>query len=152
MDFKEIKRLVELVETAGISHLNLDENGTKIEIKKEVSSTTSVVLPQNVPATPAVAPIAPAATPVQAAPEQQADNLIDIKAQMVGTYYHSPTPDSPPFVKVGDKIDKGSVLCIIEAMKLFNEIESEESGEIAEICVVNEQAVEFGQTLFRIKK
>ena len=79
-------------------------------------------------------------------------NLTEIKAQMVGTFYQSANPESPAFVKVGDKIEKGKVICIIEAMKLFNEIEAEEDGVIEEICVPNESAVEYGQTLFLIKK
>ena len=152
MDFKDIKRLVELVESSTINHLSLDEDGTKIEIKKESVSTTSVVLPQHIQPAP-VAPVA-AAAPTPTSPTDSAapvdDNLTDIKAEMVGTFYQSPTPDSPAFVKVGDRIEKGTVLCVIEAMKLFNEIESEVSGVIKEICVNNEQAIEFGQTLFRI--
>ena len=71
---------------------------------------------------------------------------------MVGTFYQSSSPDSPAFVNVGDKVKKGSVLCVIEAMKLFNEIESEDSGTIEKICVSNEQAIEFGQTLFLLRK
>ena len=153
MEYKELKKLVELVENAAITHLSIDENGTKIEIKKEIQETNSVVLPQAAVATPVAQP------PVVAPVEQQEpaakikdNNLIEIKAQMVGTFYHSANPDSDPFVKVGDSIKKGSIICIIEAMKLFNEIEAEEEGIIEEICVANEAAVEYGQTLFLIKK
>ena len=153
MDFNEIKKLIELVENASISHLSLDENGTKIEIKKEFAQTTSVVLPQHAPiASPAQAPIAVPKTSVENKIEEEDDNTVNITAQMVGTYYNSPSPDAPPFVKVGDKIEKGKVICIIEAMKLFNEIESDISGIVKEICVNNEQAVEFGQILFKLHK
>tara|TARA_B100001989_G_C24111280_1_gene256449 strand:- start:39 stop:500 length:462 start_codon:yes stop_codon:yes gene_type:complete len=152
MDFKEIKRLVELVEEASISHLSLDENGTKIEIKKEISGTTSVVMPQAIQPQPVIPNQAPAAPAAEAPAPKVDSNLIEIKAQMVGTYYNSPNPESPPFLNVGDRIEKGQVLCIIEAMKLFNEIESEESGIVKEICVSNEQSVEFGKVLFRISK
>lgn len=153
MEYKELKKLVELVENAAITHLSIDENGTKIEIKKEIQETNSVVLPQAAVATPVVQP--PVAAPVEQqepAAKPRDNNLIEIKAQMVGTFYHSANPDSAPFVKVGDSIKKGSIICIIEAMKLFNEIEAEEEGVIEEICVANEAAVEYGQTLFLIKK
>ena len=150
MDFNEIKKLIELVENASISHLSLDENGTKIEIKKEIAQTTSVVLPQSAQVAPQ-AQAAPITTPENNTQEND-DNTINITAQMVGTYYNSPSPDAPPFIKVGDKIEKGKVICIIEAMKLFNEIESDISGVVKEICVSNEQAVEFGQILFKLHK
>ena len=151
MDYKELKRLVELVENAGISHLSIDENGSKIEIKKELASQTSVVVPQ---APTVAAPQITAAPADNSASEAPASdpNVIEIKAQMVGTYYQSSSPDSPAFVNVGDKVKKGSVLCVIEAMKLFNEIESEHSGTIEKVCVSNEQAIEFGQTLFLLRK
>ncbi len=148
MDFKELKKLVDLVENAGISHLSIDENGTKIEIKKEISSSQTVTIPQ-VPM-----PVVPAATQVDSAEKPKAldENIIEIKAQMVGTFYSAASPDAAPFVKVGDKVSSGSVLCVIEAMKLFNEIECEHQGTIEEICVTNEQPVEFGQTLFLLRK
>ncbi len=151
MDYKELKRLVELVENAGISHLSIDENGSKIEIKKELASQTSVVVPQ---APTVAAPQITAAPADNSASEAPASdpNVIEIKAQMVGTFYQSSSPDSPAFVNVGDKVKKGSVLCVIEAMKLFNEIESEHSGTIEKVCVSNEQAIEFGQTLFLLRK
>ena len=154
MDFKEIKKLVELVEEAKISHLALEEEGVKIEIKKELGAqNTTMVLPA------ANAPVAaPVAAPVQnndnsAAPQAESvdSGLIEVKAQMVGTYYDAANPDSAPFVKVGDSISSGQVLCIIEAMKLFNEIESEVSGTIEKICVKVGDSVEFGQTLFLVK-
>tara|TARA_Y100001970_G_scaffold221109_1_gene271698 strand:+ start:571 stop:1035 length:465 start_codon:yes stop_codon:yes gene_type:complete len=153
MEYKELKKLVELVENAAITHLSIDENGTKIEIKKEIQETNSVVLPQPAVAAPIVQNTVQAPVETQETKEApKNNNLIEIKAQMVGTFYHSANPDSPPFVKVGDTIKKGSIICIIEAMKLFNEIESEEEGVIEEICVANEAAVEYGQTLFLIKK
>lgn len=155
MDFKELKRLVDLVEKANVSHLSIDENGTKIEIKKELNTINqSVVLPQQ-----AFQPVqAPAQAPVEApVAKKQAEpikdeNLIEFKAQMVGTYYSASSPDSPAFVKVGDSVSEGTTLCVIEAMKLFNEIESDFSGTIEQICVKNEEAVEYGQTLFLIRK
>ena len=156
MEYKELKKLVELVENAAITHLSIDENGTKIEIKKEIQETNSVVLPQAPMPNAFVsapAPTAQAPQPSQeTAPAPVNSNLTEITAQMVGTFYQSSSPDSPPFVKVGDRIEKGKVICIIEAMKLFNEIEAEEDGVVEQICVENETAVEYGQPLFLIKK
>ena len=151
MDFKELEKLVSLVENAGISHLSIDENGTKIEIKKEASPSYQMTLPAQ-PA--AQAPVqAPAqAAPAAAEPAVKDDNLIEIKAQMVGTFYSASSPESPAFVKVGDTVSPGQTVCVIEAMKLFNEIESEVAGVVEQICVSNEQAVEFGQTLFILRK
>lgn len=150
MDLKEIKRLVQLVEEANISHLSIDSDGTKIEIKKELGQAT---FPQHyqthaihhAPAAPALAPVA-AETPV----DSEA-NLTPIKAQMVGTFYASPSPDAPQYVKVGDRIKEGQVICIIEAMKLFNEIEADHSGVVEKICVSSGNAVEFGQLLFLVR-
>lgn len=154
MEYKELKKLVELVENAAITHLSIDENGTKIEIKKEIQETNSVVLPQAAMPNAFVSAPAPTAQAQQPSPETAPVNLnlTEITAQMVGTFYHSSSPDSPPFVKVGDRIEKGKVICIIEAMKLFNEIEAEEDGVVEQICVENETAVEYGQPLFLIKK
>ena len=126
MDLKEIKRLVQLVESAQISHLSIEENGKKIEIKKEVTVAqapvhTTVALPQQFAQAPQALP-APTETP--ATPKANDPNLVTIKAQMVGTFYASPSPDADPYVRVGDRIQAGQVVCIIEAMKLFNEIES----------------------------
>jgi acetyl-CoA carboxylase biotin carboxyl carrier protein len=158
MDFKEIKKLVELVEDAQISHLGLEEDGVKIEIKKEYNSAaaqTNMIIPA---ANPGVQPIAfPATHPVASAPvdnlaaDDQSSNLIEVKAQMVGTFYDAPNPESGPFVKEGDSIKTGQVLCIIEAMKLFNEIESEVNGVVEKVCVKVGSSVEFGQVLFLVK-
>lgn len=150
MDIKEIKRLIGLVEDADISHLSIEQDGVKIKIKKElISNVASVVVPQ-APVAAAPAPVAPAAAPAAPAPDDTA-GLTPIKAQMVGTFYSSPNPESPAFVKVGDAISNGQVICIIEAMKLFNEIESEVSGVIEKVCVSNGDPVEFGQTLFYVR-
>ena len=152
MDFKELEKLVALVENAGISHLSIDENGTKIEIKKEVSPSYQMTLPAQAPVAQQLVAPAPVATNEPAAPAAKDENLIEVKAQMVGTFYTASSPDAAPFVKVGDSVSSGQVICVIEAMKLFNEIESEVSGVVEQICVSNEQSVEFGQTLFILRK
>lgn len=152
MNIKEIKKLVTLVEEANVSHLSIEHEGTKIEIKKEIQTAPQ----QIVTSIPAAAPVAmptqeaPAAA-AAAAPAESSSKYTEIKAQMVGTFYSASDPESPPFVKAGDTIKQGQVLCIIEAMKLFNEIESENDGEVVEVCVQNGDAVEFGQVLFRLK-
>lgn len=146
MDFKEIKRLINIVEAAKISHFSIETDGMKIEVKKEfsVAPSTQVFVPQTevpvtaVTVTPAVAP-------------SEEDGLVEIKSEMVGTFYASPSPDSDPFIKVGDSISTGKVVCIIEAMKLFNEIISEVSGTVEKVCVSAGDAIEFGQTLFLVR-
>ena len=151
MDIKHIKQLVKLVEEANISHLSLEVGDDKIKIKKELSvAPTSVVIPQAGPvATPA--PVATSATTSEAPAPADDPNLVPIKSQMVGTFYSSPNPESAPYVKVGDSIKINQVICIIEAMKLFNEIESDISGKIEKICVDNGTPVEFGQDLFLVR-
>ena len=151
MDIKNIKRLVELVENADISHLSIEEDGIKIKIKKELGGSI-VPSPMSLPI-PQVATSVATAEPVSVVaetPVSETEGLTPITAQMVGTFYASPNPESPPFVKPGDTISNGQTLCIIEAMKLFNEIESEVSGKIVKILVEDSSPVEFEQPLFLI--
>ena len=151
MDFKAIKKLIDLVQDSGISELSIEENDTKIEIKKGPSGQhVTVPIQAEAPAAlpMAAAPVAPAA---EVKPEND-PNIIEIKAQMVGTFYTSASPEAAAYVKVGSSISEGQILCIIEAMKLFNEIESEISGTIEKICLNTGDSVEFGQTLFLVKK
>ena len=161
MDLKKIKQLINLVEEAEISHFSIEENvtdgkGMKIEIKKEAQGVAVETMPQQItlpsnPVTPVAAAPAPVNNDSQEAKPASDSNLIEIKAEMVGTFYRSSGPDAAAFVSVGDTITKGKVICIIEAMKLFNEIESDMDGTITEICVENETPVEFGQVLFKVK-
>ncbi|MGC6367786.1 MAG: acetyl-CoA carboxylase biotin carboxyl carrier protein [Candidatus Marinamargulisbacteria bacterium] len=157
MDFKKIKKLVSLVETSDISSLSVEEDNLKVEIKREgpAQIIQSSVPAQTIQAAPA-APPAPVASESPAAPATPtADDtagLIEIKSPMVGTFYSSPNPESPAFVEVGKTIKKGDVVCIIEAMKLFNEIEAEIEGTIEKVCLENSAPVEFGQTLFLVRK
>ena len=149
MDLKEIKRLVNLVENAKISHLSIEQDGIKIEVKKELSHNGANMAPVS-----AVSAIVPQAVAPEAAAEKKEEedkNLTPLTAQMVGTFYGSPNPDAKPYVKVGDRITKGQTVCIIEAMKLFNEIESDYSGVVEKICTENGAPVEYGQTLFLVR-
>jgi len=153
MDLKEVKRVIQMVEEAQISHLTLEMQGIKIEVKKEFGQTVvshHVPVAAHYPQQQAVAQPSPVAVEAQAEAKRD-DKLVAIKAQMVGTFYTSSKPGADPFVKAGDRISQGQVVCIIEAMKLFNEIESEYNGVIEKMCVENGTPIEYGQELFLIR-
>ncbi len=149
MDFNEIRQLIDIVNSSDLQETIVEEkDGFKIILRRS-SATASQLVPVSAPALQALAPAPPAAlTTVNAEP---ASDLVESRSPIVGTFYQSSSPDSPPFVAINDTIKKGDVLCIIEAMKLMNEIEAEVSGTIVEILVENGQAVEYDQPLFRIK-
>ncbi len=156
MDLKEIQALIKFVSTAGVDEVEINQKDFKLLIKKNPAQiTTAQYTPVAVQAAPvAAAPVAAAtAAPAVAAPatEPKADNLITIKSPMVGTFYRTPNPESPMFVNVGDEVKPGKVVCIIEAMKLFNEIESEISGKIVKVLVDNATPVEYDQPLFLVE-
>jgi acetyl-CoA carboxylase biotin carboxyl carrier protein len=160
MDLKEIQALIKFVSTAGVDEVEINRKDFKLVIKKnaiQVTSVAPVAMPQPMPqpialpaAQPAAAVAAAPASPA-AAPAAKADNLITIKSPMVGTFYRSSNPDTPAFVNVGDEVKSGKVVCIIEAMKLFNEIESEVSGRIVKVLVENATPVEYDQPLFLVE-
>lgn len=157
MELKEIKELIKLVSEMGVSEVEVERGDFKVSIKKNEEKTTIIqaappvvqaVAPAQIPmATPAAAPTAPPATPHT----PSNSNLITIKSPMIGTFYKSASPDKPAFVNVGDEIKPGKVLCIVEAMKLFNEIESEVSGRIVKVLVENASPVEYDQPLFLVE-
>ncbi|MFC5047885.1 acetyl-CoA carboxylase biotin carboxyl carrier protein [Aquimarina hainanensis] len=166
MDLKEIQNLIKFVAKSGASEVKLEMDDVKITIKtgSEDAKETTIVqhlpvggqlaaqpLPHAQPATPA-APSTPAAAPAAAKEETAEDDskYITIKSPIIGTLYRKPSPDKPTFVEVGDTIKEGDVLCIIEAMKLFNEIESEVSGKIVKVLADDSSPVEFDQPLFLI--
>ena len=148
MDLKEIQALIKFVSVNAVDEVEINRKDFKLLIKKNPAQIVNAVVsaPQQVIASSA-APAAPAAP----AAEAKADNLITIKSPMVGTFYRMPNPDSPVFVNVGDEVKPGKVVCIIEAMKLFNEIESEVSGRIVKILVENASPVEYDQPLFLVE-
>lgn len=159
MDLKEIQALIKFVSTNAVDEVEISRKDFKLVIKKNpvqiaapVVAQAPVAIPAQVVATQTSAP-APAAPAAAAAPaaEVKSDNLITIKAPMVGTFYRSSNPDTPPFVNVGDEVKTGKVVCIIEAMKLFNEIESEVSGRIVKVLVENATPVEYDQPLFLVE-
>lgn len=157
MDTKDIQQLIDFIAQSGLDEVNVETNDLKISVKRYSSGPASapVYQPQAVamPA-PAVVQQAPAATPVAVATTPKtADttNYITIKSPMIGTFYRSSNPEIPSFVEVGNEVAVGKVVCIIEAMKLFNEIESEVSGRIVRVLVENATPVEYDQPLFLVE-
>ena len=153
MNMKEIKKLVDLVEEAQVSRLSVETPELKIEVRKELNGVPQVITELPAQAVQAAAPVAaaPATPAAPAAPVDDTAGLIPLKSEMVGTFYGAPNPDSDAYTKVGSAIQSGQVVCIIEAMKLFNEIESDVSGTVEKICVKDGESVEFGQTLFLLR-
>lgn len=156
MDLKEIQALIKFVSGVGVDEVEINQKDFKLSIKKNPAQITTAqytpVAVQAAPAAAAPAVAAPAAAaPAAPAAEAKADNLITIKSPMVGTFYRTPNPESPVFVNVGDDVKPGKVVCIIEAMKLFNEIESEISGKIVKVLVENATPVEYDQPLFLVE-
>ncbi|HJE01014.1 acetyl-CoA carboxylase biotin carboxyl carrier protein [Staphylococcus auricularis] len=157
MNFKEIKELIDILDQSNLTEINIDDKGGSVVLKKE--KETEIITPQvsgQVAQAQAPQAEAPAQNP---SPEAQSntseseasDDLQTINAPMVGTFYKSPSPEESAYVQVGDTVSKDSTVCILEAMKLFNEIQAEVSGEITEILVEDGQMVEYGQPLFKVK-
>ncbi|MGE6375314.1 acetyl-CoA carboxylase biotin carboxyl carrier protein [Peribacillus muralis] len=160
MKVQEIREIIKLVDQSNINEFVYENEGTKIKLKK--TETVTVIQPtassdvvqgnaavEVKPAAPAAPKAVEAAAPAAAVSERE--NLHKITSPMVGTFYQSPAPDSPAYVKAGDKVTADSIVCIVEAMKLFNEIEAEVSGEIVEVLIKEGQLVEYGQPLFLVK-
>ncbi|MBN8641067.1 MAG: acetyl-CoA carboxylase biotin carboxyl carrier protein [Flavobacteriales bacterium] len=156
MDLKEIQNLIKFVSNSGVAEVKLETGDIKITIRTTLEGNTpDITYVQQAPVqqamTQVAAPAQPAAAPVAAAPVAD-DNAkyVTIKSPMIGTFYRKPAPDKAPFVEVGASIGKGDVLCVVEAMKLFNEIEAEISGKIVKILVDDMSPVEFDQPLFLV--
>jgi len=152
METKEIQKLLDFIANSGLDEVNIETSELKVSVKRH-SGSTFVPAPQMIAAPVQAAPqlAAPAPVAAPAAPKAEENNYITIKSPMIGTFYRTPNPEKPPFVEVGDEITKGQPVCIIEAMKLFNEIESEISGRIVKILVENMTPVEFDQPLFLVE-
>lgn len=156
MDLKQIQDLVKMVNKSNISELSIEEKDIKITIKQKEDKYVTGVPMQQIQAAPspvAIASPAPSAAAPAAKPAAPAaaDNLLTIKSPMIGTFYRRPSPDKPNFVEEGDEVKNGKVVCIIEAMKLFNEIESEISGRVVKILVEDSTPVEYDQPLFLVE-
>jgi acetyl-CoA carboxylase biotin carboxyl carrier protein len=160
MDFKQIQELIKLVNKSNIGELTIEEKGFHITIKQKEEPVQQII--NSVPAqmqpmisqpayVSAPAQSAPAAEKPKAAEPAAANNYITIKSPMIGTFYRSPSPDKPSFVNIGDDVETGKVVCIIEAMKLFNEIESEVTGKIVKVLAEDASPVEYDQPLFLVE-
>jgi acetyl-CoA carboxylase biotin carboxyl carrier protein len=150
MDLDDIRQILDLVREHDLAEFEVERNGLKVRIRKAGREVAIVAPAVPVPAQPP-APAGPAAQPPPVAATGEAVDLAIIKSPIVGTFYRAPEPGAPSFVNVGDRVRKGQVLCIIEAMKLMNEIESDADGEITAVYVENGRPVQFGDRLFAIK-
>ena len=152
MDIKQLRSLAKIMEDTGLSVLEVTEGDLKIHFERPTADSVPMILPAVAPAAasavPAAAPAASAEAP--GTPPGGFNNITEVKSPMVGVFYDSPSPDSEPYVKVGSRVKKGDVLCIIEAMKLMNEITAQVDGEIVDVCAQNGQVVEYNQPLFKI--
>ena len=160
MEYKQIQELIKTINKSNISELSIEEGDFKITIRQEGTTNIQYVPASNAPAqmpqpapqpVPQSAPQAAAATPEKPPAPAPQSNLITIKSPMIGTFYRSPSPEKPVFVNVGDEIKAGQPICIIEAMKLFNEIESEVSGRIVKVIADDSSPVEYDQPLFLVE-
>ena len=164
MKAKELQELLDFIAKSGLNKVNIETEEFKISVQREPSTKQVVSMsaaplaaapaPQPTalpPVTPVLPPIAPMATAGEAASAAGAASHTPLKSPMIGTFYRSSGPDAPAFVQVGDTVEKGQVICIIEAMKLFNEIEAEQSGRIVKVLVENATPVEYDQPLFLIE-
>ena len=156
MDIRKIKKLIELLEESSLTEIEITENDDQIRLSRQsqqAPAPQSYVMPQ--PQQAPAQPQQPAAQPASASQEEYQDNEEPsgqiVRSPMVGTFYASPSPDAEPFVKVGQSVDVGDTLCMVEAMKMFNQIESEFKGKIKRILVENAQPVEFDEPLFEIE-
>ena len=170
IDLEFLRGLIDAVDSSGIDSIEINRAGTKIRIAKTpppapiaagAPALPSILAAPALPAAP-VAPALSAASSASAAPSAAsaagaapaaapASNLVDVKSPMVGTFYRAPAPEAPPYVEIGSTVKKGQTLCILEAMKLMNELESEVDGIVREVLVENSDPVEYGQVLFRIE-
>lgn len=159
-DLKDIQELLDVLIEREITEFEMEKGGVRIRVKRG-NAHAGVLAPANLSAPPTAALTPPASPPASATPPASAavepsvaedtEGLFIVKSPIVGTFYAAPSPNSPPFVKSGDVVQVGQVLCIIEAMKLMNELESEVAGEIVRIYVENGQPVEYGESLFAVK-
>ena len=156
IDLDFIERLIKVFDESGVDSLEIERGGSRIRLAKTPPAAVGPMVvaheaaaPRAAPAS-AAAPAADAPRPAERTPVTPARELLEVTSPMVGTFYTAPAPDAPAYVSVGQRVSPGDTLCIIEAMKLMNELLSEVSGTVAEVCVQNAQPVEYGQVLFRV--
>lgn len=146
MNIKQIRELAQIVRESGLSAVEIDEGDCHVRLER----TLTVAAPSSAPAEIEAAPAPNAVAPAREETNVDFNRVREIKSPMVGVFYAAPAPDAQPFVQVGSKVKKGDVVCIVEAMKLMNEIAAEFDGEVVDVCVHNGDVVEFGQTLFKL--
>jgi acetyl-CoA carboxylase biotin carboxyl carrier protein len=155
MDIRKVKKLIELLDETGVAEIEIKEGEESVRISRHPSGGTFAMMPQHMmygpPPAPAAAPAAPAAAPAAAPTPAAASADQTVTAPMVGTFYSAPAPGAKPFVDIGSEVKPGDVLCIIEAMKMMNQIESDKAGRIVSVLAKNGDPVEFGQPLFVIE-
>jgi acetyl-CoA carboxylase biotin carboxyl carrier protein len=158
MNQKELKELVEFLIAKDITEFELERGDVKVRIKRGTPEAAPappaeriITVQSAAPASPTQAPPPATPAPPAAEPAPPSENLHMVRSPIVGTYYESPSPGSPPFVKPGDMVEAGQIICIVEAMKLMNEIEADASGEIVKVLVANGAPIEYGQELFAIR-
>jgi len=162
LNFSELRELLAALNQTDIAELTLKSDAFELTLRKQGTTELSAVAPRIglTGSEPPLSVAVPAPSPAASGPENGESkagpapaeaNLVDITSPMVGTFYRAPAPDEPPFVEVGDRIQTGQTVCIIEAMKLMNELEAEVSGEVVEILMQNAEPVEFGQVLMRVR-
>jgi acetyl-CoA carboxylase biotin carboxyl carrier protein len=151
-DVRKVRKFIELMNEHDLSEIDLRQNDQRIRLRRGPEFVNMAGTTPMMPSAPASAgnPASPAAPSAKAAAAEDA-HLLAIRSPMVGTFYAAASPDSPPFVKVGDQVGPETTVCVLEAMKVFNEIPAECSGKIAAVLVTNGQAIEFGQALFRVE-
>jgi acetyl-CoA carboxylase biotin carboxyl carrier protein len=155
MDLRKLKKLIDLVQESGIGEIEITEGEEKVRICRQAPGVAPMMMaapgmqPMQYAAGAGMPAAAPAAAPAPAAPPEPKGH--QLKSPMVGTFYRAPSPGAPPFIEVGQQVTKGQTLCIIEAMKLLNEIESDATGTVKAVLVENGQPVEYGQPLFTIE-
>jgi acetyl-CoA carboxylase biotin carboxyl carrier protein len=142
MDLEKIKQLIQLMNDENLVEVEIEEEGRRIRLRKKEEGSGKII---------SVTPQAGNIQSVPAQPQREEEGIAYIKSPMVGTFYRAPAPDAPPFVEVGDEVDVGQTVCIIEAMKLMNEIKSEVKGKILEVLVENGSPVDYGDNLFKVK-
>ncbi len=155
IDFEFVERLIQALDNSSLDSVEIERGGTRIRLGKTPASVAAPVAVTGAPApmvqvASAAAPPMDASAPASVESVTVASNLLEVTSPMVGTFYSSPAPDAPSYTDIGARVSPGDTLCIIEAMKLMNELECEISGTIVEICVESAQPVEFGQVLFRV--
>jgi acetyl-CoA carboxylase biotin carboxyl carrier protein len=147
MNIKEIKEMIDLMNKNNLNELEVEKDGMKVKLKKTGGVISQQILDERLAAQQVVLPRKEEAKTAEVRPK----NTVEIKAPMVGTFYRAPSPEAPSFVDIGTSIEKGQVVCIIEAMKLMNEIKSDVKGKVVDILVENANPIEFGQALFLVE-